>query len=260
MCGCSGGRLHTVLRCSGRESTDSEPDCGAADSSGSDLDEAVAEDLDGDEPVAGAHPHARWSRHTRAVMAAFLMNQMTAAERLQLKNSSGKDWPKGNRQRWKPIYDKLLDLVRETENGRHEMKETNAKIHELDRDTVKEAAKTWTLRLLRTGSVVDAPPHVKGYKHAKNHPHLQNILELIMAGYPDAAGNKCLYRNLHDLRARRPEAFAAEFDKLSCKTMRGLWLQLQEHEPKLMVVKIRMKKVRNDENVRVCPILSGMCT
>lgn len=125
-------------------------------------------------------------------------------------------------------------------------------LHKLQQRNVRACITEWLPRLLRDGHVHDRPPHQPGYRLQRNMPVLTGIRELLLAGWTDSIGQKCLFRSLHDLQNRKPGEFAALKAELhGVKTLRGIWSQLTSAFPAMRKMTVRAKKVRDGAPVQV---------
>lgn len=120
------------------------------------------------------------------------------------------------------------------------------------RRAVKEAAKRWTLSLLRTGDLHDTPPHQPGYRLAGNAAALTEIHALLLAGWQDSLDQTCIFRDLRDLEQRKPAEFGPLFASTGLQTLDGVWGQLTKMFPKLGYVVRRTKKLRDSKEVQAC--------
>ena len=122
------------------------------------------------------------------------------------------------------------------------------------RRAIKDATKMWAMRFLDCGSILDKPPHVKGWRLAQNEKPLAEIRELLLRGWKDDNGDVHVYRSLKDLQARA----GAQFDVLWKQTglqqesLDTLWNQLKRRYPRLNKVRLRLKKQRDHVQVQVC--------
>lgn len=124
--------------------------------------------------------------------------------------------------------------------------------NEKDHRNMKIAARKWTERFLRNGHIYDDPPHQKGYKMARNREHLAAIRRMILKGHKDRQGNTRLYSSLEELQSLQRDEFNQHFHATGLKTLRALWIQLQNQYPKLRRVALRLKKDRDAAAVKVC--------
>lgn len=122
------------------------------------------------------------------------------------------------------------------------------------RRAIKEATKMWAARFIEYGSILDKPPHEKGWRLEQNKEALAAIRELLMRGWKDDHGDVHVYRSLKDLQKRAGAEFDALWKQtgLKDKSLDTLWGQLKRMYPRLNRVRLRLKKQREHKLVQVC--------
>lgn len=122
------------------------------------------------------------------------------------------------------------------------------------RRAIKDATKMWAMRFLECGSILDKPPHEKGWRLAQNEQPLAAIRELLLRGWEDDNGDVHVYRSLKDLQARAGAQFEVLWKQTGLKdqSLDTLWNQLKRRYPRLNKVRLRLKKQRDHVQVQVC--------
>lgn len=203
--------------------------------------------------AAGGRPF-RWPRRCRIIMATTLFTALTDDEVETL--DAGGRWPQARPHIFHATYVKIheaiirrLEVERGVEPGQLPEEEKPSY------QSVKRAAKRWTLRQIQTGNVNDRPPHVVGYKNEKHRPILAAIRELILEGCKDEEGNTCLYRDIDHLRQANSQQFEPLFQQTGWKTTRTLWRVMKVQYPLMKKVSIRAKREREAGSVQVLHLM-----
>lgn len=184
-------------------------------------------------------------------MVSRLMGALTWDEQRDIAEETA-HWP-NDPKRFTPLYNELQKDVQTV--ILHQRIDAEWEDIEVDniptRRAITDTAKRWTKALLKTGTLLDRPPHPKGYRLAKSAPYLQPIRDIILAGHLDSQGNVTIFRNLAEVQAKVPE-FQELMDATGCKTLKGLWGHLKAMYPRLNKVNLRLKKLRDHQKVQVC--------
>lgn len=151
---------------------------------------------------------------------------------------------------FKPIYQKLVDDVRASLRVLGDA--SNLGASDPSPRSIQEAAKKYTKRLLRDGTILDRPSQRKGDRLSANDDVLRRLRDIILAGYPDDEGNTRIYRSLQQIADKGPPEFEALRQESGLKTYKALWRQLRRRYPKMAKVAVRLKKKRNAALVQVC--------
>ena len=196
----------------------------------------------------------RWTHQRRVIMVMGMLNFLTDDERNALIADPASPWPNKGKKATKPYSDMHAQVVADMEREllEHGVDPADWQGGMPSLDSVRDAAQQWTRRFLADGSIINKPPHVKGYKLEANEPYLVAIRQMIMDGYLDSEGNQRLFRDLHHLQKMKGKLFQDIFNKTGLKTLRSLWLQLKTLFPNLGKVTIRLKKKRAEKLVQVC--------
>lgn len=196
----------------------------------------------------------RWPMHLRVQMVRAYLSGLTWEQ--------AEDVFFGRAARAQPPTSKLVAIYNELEEGI--IKNQNPdwdgvsvpETHVASRRAIKEVTKKWAMRFLETGSILDKPPHEKGWRLKQNEQPLAAIRELLLSGWKDDNGDLHVYRSLKDLQKR----CGAQFDVLWKQTglkeesLDSLWNQLKRKYPRLNKVRLRLKKQRDHVQVQVCAI------
>ena len=194
----------------------------------------------------------RWSEMERIMLIAPVLGELSMQEVRAVAHGLDLHMLPNYRPRFTPIYDAIYNHINElaaADGGGGANADQAPYFH---RRNVRVAVKTWALRLIRDGDLHDVPPHLPGYLISQNLPILTSIHELLVEGWRDSLGQKCLFRSLRDLERRKPDAYLALRAQLvRVETNEGVWSQLTTAFPQLTTMVLRTKKVRDAAAVKV---------
>lgn len=194
----------------------------------------------------------RWPLDARTLMVGTVMGALSHPELKQMQLIEAMPI-QAERKRLSQIYDNVFASLIDATKAELEEKGLPVPAPEElpSRGAVGRAAVRWTLQFLARGHVHDKPPHVPGYRVAANVVPLTAIKDLILEGWVDGNDEVNIFRSLHDLSQRRPDAFAPLLAATKLTTLDSVWNQLRALFPRIQVVSTRVKKIRDPGPVQV---------